>query len=135
MSNAPYLGLDIGLKRTGIAISESGLVARPLEIIENAYPHLHHLYQRVIELVKEYDVQTLVIGIPYTSDGDPTAQSERANTISDHIGEELTKAGLSPEIVPANEIGTTQDGEHLYPGLANDLAAATLILQEYLDSL
>lgn len=129
------MGLDIGLKRTGIAISESGLVARPLEIVENNYPHLHQLYQRIVQLVREYDIATLVIGIPYTSSGDPTAQSERAGLISDTIAEELLKADLHPEIVPSNEIGTTQDGEQLYPGLENDLAAATLILQEYLDCL
>lgn len=133
--SSPYLGIDIGLKRTGLAISESGLIARPLEIVETDYPHLQRIPVRITELVKEYAVQTLVVGMPYTSEGEPTSQSLKAQEILTKITDALTKESLHPTIVSANEIGSTQDGNQLYPGLADDLAAATLILQEYLDTL
>lgn len=130
----PYLGLDLGLRHTGVALSESGMIARPLEVVETEGPHQHALYRRVVELVREHEVGTLVLGVPYTSAGAPTAQSERTEALIAQLQAELEKAGLAPELVIANEIGSSQDGAQRYPGLDDHQAAATLILQEYLDS-
>lgn len=132
--SSPYLGLDIGLHHTGTALSESGLVARPLEVIESKPPHQHALFKRIGELVREHDVRTLVIGMPYTADGDPTDQSEKTAKLVEQIREELGQQGFEPDIVLANEIGSSQDGQHQYPGLDDHLSAATLILQDYLDA-
>jgi len=132
---SPYLGLDIGLRHTGIALSESGLVAQPLEVVEADGPHQQALVRRVVDLVREHEIATLVMGIPYTSEGGVTAQAEKTEAVIDQIEAALHAAGLRPEIVRANEIGTSQDGKRLYPGISDHLAAATLILQEYLDGI
>ena len=129
--NGPYLGIDIGLKRTGISLSESGLQARPLIVIESAYPHLDPLYTGLMRLYEKYQPTTLVIGQPNHLDGTTSRQTDRIAEIVKEISENLPSA----EIVLWDEHGTTKEAKRLYPTLDDNLGAATLILQDYLNTL
>lgn len=64
------LGIDYGDSRVGIAITDSlGITAQGLETI-------HHkgndkiVLKRLEEIVKSYEIDTFVIGIPYKLNGD-----------------------------------------------------------------
>ena len=129
--SGPYLGLDIGLKRTGTAFSESGLQARPLIVLESAYPHLEPLYTGVLTLCQEYAPTTLVVGRPDHANGTSSQQGERV----EQIAAELQNRLPAVNIIFWDEHGTTKASHRLYPSLDDNLGAATIILQEYLDSI
>jgi putative Holliday junction resolvase len=81
------LGLDLGTKRIGVAVSDSeGLLATPIEVIARQKDaHQDHL--AVVELVKEWEVNIVVVGMPYSLDGQegPMAQKtlEEVKSLSD----------------------------------------------------
>src|ERR1044072_2683819 len=131
--NKPLLALDIGLKRTGVALSESGLIAQPLGVIEWQLPHAQNLIKPILEYIREYDIRTLVIGIPFTQDEQLTTQALKTEHIVSQLEEELKKEKLAVEIARVNEFSSTQDGLAAYPGTDKDAAAATLLLQDYLE--
>lgn len=59
------LGLDIGKKRVGLAISdELMMIASPLTFI-----HFEDLERKIKELITENDIDTIVIGLPRNMDG------------------------------------------------------------------
>lgn len=70
------LGIDYGDSRVGIAITDAlGITAQGLETI-------HHkgndkiVLKRLEEIVKQYEVDTFVIGIPYKLNGDEADRVE-----------------------------------------------------------
>jgi putative transcription antitermination factor YqgF len=132
MSN-PLLGLDIGLKRTGVALSPNGLDVQPLPTISWDPPHAHGLIQRVSELVKEHGITTLVIGVPLSEDASQTSQSERASRVQNLLVRELSTTYPDLNVAFTNEFASTQDGRATFPGLDKDAAAACTILRDYLE--
>lgn len=131
--NSPILALDIGLRRTGVALSESGFLAQPLGVIEWTPPHSHALVEGIIEHLRRYEVKTLVIGVPLNEDEEPTEQAARTLAILAQIEDAVRAAALPVSIVPLNEYGSTIDGKTYFPDADKDSAAAALILQEYLE--
>ena len=70
------LGIDYGDSRVGIAITDGlGLTAQGLETIEhNGNDKI--VLKRLDELFKEYEVDTIVVGMPYNMDGTKTYRAE-----------------------------------------------------------
>jgi RNase H-fold protein (predicted Holliday junction resolvase) len=131
--NSPILALDIGLRRTGVALSESGFLAQPLGVIEWQPPHTHALVEGIIEHLRRYEVKTLVIGVPLSEGDEVTEQAARTMAIITQIEEAITREKLEVAVVPLNEYGSTVDGKTYFPDADRDSAAAALILQEYLE--
>ena len=76
MSKMRKIGIDYGDARVGIAITdELGITAQGLETI-------HHkgndkiVLKRLEEIFKEYEIDTIVIGIPINMDGTKTERVE-----------------------------------------------------------
>ena len=76
MNNMRKLGIDYGDSRVGIAITDAlCITAQGLETI-------HHngndkiVLKRLDEILKEYEVDTFVIGIPYKLNGDSADRVE-----------------------------------------------------------
>ena len=61
------LGLDLGSKRIGVALT-SGLVATPYEVIHRGRTHAID-HARVRELLEETGADVVVVGLPYSLDG------------------------------------------------------------------
>ncbi|MBU6389231.1 Holliday junction resolvase RuvX [Patescibacteria group bacterium] len=131
--NSPLLGLDLGFRRTGVAISENGLLARPLTVIRARPPHMQVVVEAVIQLVNEHKIATLVIGLPYTEDDRLTSQALKVERIISQIDSALAAQGMKPEIKRINEFHTSLDAAAIYPEAPLDAAAAALILQDYID--
>ena len=75
----PWLGLDLGEKTIGVAISDPGRsVASPLELIRTT--KFTADADRLISLMTQRGASALVIGLPMNMDGTegPRAQSVRA---------------------------------------------------------
>ena len=79
MNNMRKLGIDYGDSRVGIAITDAlGITAQGLETI-------HHkgndkiVLKRIDEILKEYEIDTFVIGMPFNMDGTKTIRAEVTN--------------------------------------------------------
>lgn len=132
MSN-PILALDIGLRRTGLALSESGLIATPLGVIEWQPPHAHQMIREVIEHVRKYEIKILLVGVPFDEEDQPTSQSLKTENIITQIEETLQREKLEVKVERINEFHSTLDAIELFPGTDKDAAAAALLLQQYLE--
>jgi len=76
MNNMRILGIDYGDARVGVAITdELSITAQGLEtIFHNNNDKI--ILKRIEELVNEYKVNTIVIGIPYNLDGSGSKRIE-----------------------------------------------------------
>ena len=78
-SNQKILGLDIGSKRIGVAISTSDMTgARPLRTIK--YSNMKDFLKAINEIVKLPEVKALIIGLPLNMDG---SEGKSAQSIRD----------------------------------------------------
>lgn len=69
------LSLDIGTRYTGVAVSdETKTIAQGLETIRHF--NEEELIRAVAELVQRYEVDTIVLGLPLSLSGKPSARSE-----------------------------------------------------------
>ncbi len=132
------LGLDIGLHRIGVAVSdETGTIAQPLTVIKaDASPQA--TIQKIKSLLEEYEVGKVVIGLPLSLSGGGQGQSAR---VAKRFGSALQEE-TAVEIAYWDERFTTTEAERvlLEAGTRRaarrqviDKVAASLILQGYLD--
>ena len=78
-SNHKILGLDIGSKRIGVAISTSDMTgALPLRTIK--YSNMKDFLKELKELVKLHNIKALIIGLPLNMDG---SEGKSAQSIRD----------------------------------------------------
>ena len=70
------LGIDYGDSRVGIAVTDAlGITAQGLETIShNGNDKI--LLKRLDELLEEYSVDTIVVGMPFNMDGTKTVRAE-----------------------------------------------------------
>ncbi|MFN2593708.1 MAG: Holliday junction resolvase RuvX [Actinomycetota bacterium] len=128
------LGIDFGARRIGVAIADLGApVAVPLEVIDRTTTTA---LERVLQLVRDNDVATVVVGHPRMLSGDEGAAVEESRAFA----EQLSAAGV--DVKEHDERLTTVMAER---GLRDagvksarrkelrDAAAAQIILQSYLD--
>jgi len=68
------LGVDVGTVRVGVAVSDpAGILASPLETV----PRDGHDFARLVELVRQYEVVEVIVGLPRHLSGatGPSAQA------------------------------------------------------------
>jgi len=130
------LGLDIGLKRVGIAGCDgTGLIATGITTLVRSSFDRDVAYLR--ELVSQRRVQILVAGLPYSLSGELGAQARQvqkyANRIAgalelplEYVDERLTSVEAE-ELMKAAGIKLSQNKGSI------DRKAAALILQQWLD--
>lgn len=131
------LGLDVGDRRIGVALSDEGRrIASP-----------HSVYQRVgygpdtryfLALAKEQGVAYIVAGLPYNMDGSLGGQADKVRAFCD----QLAAAGLEVRYVDERLTTRAAEGALLEGGMRRDArrdtvdkVAASLILQSHLDQL
>jgi len=67
------LALDVGTKRIGVAYSDPlGISTNPLPYIDND----EHAFEKIRDVVREYDIGTVVIGLPLTLKGKEGTQAK-----------------------------------------------------------
>ncbi len=135
------MGLDYGDKTVGVAISDTMmLTAQPLETIERDRPSkLRKTLARIENLMEEYDVETVVIGLPKKMNNEEGERCERTrefgNMIERRTGltviyqdERLTTVAADAVL---QEGGIRKERRKKYI----DKMAASIILQGYLDGI
>lgn len=133
------MGLDVGSKTIGVAVSDPlGWTAQGLEIIPINEKKEEFGITRLSELVKEYEVETFVVGLPKNMDG---SLGERAEA-SKVFGQQLEEIFDLP-VIYQDERLTTMQANRMMIEEGNvsrkkrkqviDKLAAVMILQGYLD--
>lgn len=123
-----YLGIDFGLKRVGLALSnEEGTIAFPRETLAND----GQLTEYILKLVKDEHVGAIVVGDTRAASGAPNIASLSA----DLFIEELRSATAVP-IHRGFEAWSSVEASRYAPKRQkrDDAAAAAIILQRFLDS-
>ncbi|MDO8886742.1 Holliday junction resolvase RuvX [Candidatus Oleimmundimicrobium sp.] len=131
------IGLDIGSKRIGVAVSDAlCVIAQPLTTV------LRSTFEDEIKIIKkyieDYDVDKVVVGVPYSLSGEIGPQGKLT---LDYI--EKLQSELQIPVIECDERFTTYIAKKTLI-LANmrraerkkviDKVSAVLILQSYLDS-
>jgi putative Holliday junction resolvase len=129
----PIMALDIGERRVGIAISESGILATPHSVLIRKSKQED--FARLQRLISELKIDHLVIGMPYSLSG-PERIGPQARRVM-RYSEALIKA-IPISFEYFDESYSTVDAEtcRTASGRRNvpiDAAAAAVILQNYLD--
>jgi putative pre-16S rRNA nuclease len=132
-----YLGLDIGNRRIGVAVSdELGLTAQPVLTLERRHNSREDL-RSLARLCRRFGVVGLVVGNPMHLSGEMSPQAVRTQAFAAALGE-LT--GLPVHLW--DERLTTREAHRVLYEMGHqrqehqrvvDQVAATLILQEFLD--
>ncbi|MBD1814532.1 Holliday junction resolvase RuvX [Microcoleus vaginatus DQ-U2] len=130
------LGLDIGLKRVGIAGCDgTGLIATGITTLVRSSFDRDVAYLR--ELVRERRVQILVAGLPYSLSGELGTQARQVQKYATRIATalELPLEYVDERLtsVEAEELMKTQGISVSQNKGAIDRKAAALILQQWLD--
>lgn len=139
MQKNKVLGLDLGSKTLGIAISDVfATFAQPIETFQFKTNHYKHAIEYVAALVEKEQVATVVLGLPISLNNTENERSE----ISRRFAQKLEKA-TNINVVLWDERMTTMEVERVLidGGVGRkkrkdyvDKLAATVILQSYLDA-
>lgn len=131
------LGLDIGSKRIGVAVSdELGLTAQGLETLACTNPE--NDVRRILELVAQWSVDEIVVGMPYNMNGTEGDQARKVRAFM-----ELITGSVSVPVREWDERLSTVAAERtlLEADMSRakrrkviDKLAAVIILQNFLDS-
>jgi putative holliday junction resolvase len=120
------LALDYGRARTGVAVSDpTGQVARPLCVIEHAGTEAG--ITRLAALVRDEDVERVVVGLPLTLKGERGEQARE----TEQFVEELRTAIQVP-VESFDERFTTDLAEQTAAAAPQDARAAAHLLTSYL---
>ena len=135
------LGLDYGTKTVGVAMSDPLLLtAQGIEIIRRDHENkLRKTYARIEELIKEYDVEKIVLGYPRNMDD---SEGERCVRTREFM-EGLVRRTWLPVILWDERLTTfAADQIMIEAGLTRqerkkhvDKIAAVIILQDYMESI
>ncbi|MFR1727529.1 Holliday junction resolvase RuvX [[Clostridium] hylemonae] len=135
------MGLDYGEKTVGVAVSDPlGLTAQGIEtIFRKEENKLRKTCARIEELIREYEVERIVLGLPKHMNNDIGNRAEQSLEFG-----EMLKRRTGLEVVMWDERLTTVEAERTL--IENkvrredrkkyiDKIAAVFILQGYLDSI
>ncbi len=131
------LGLDIGEKRTGVAISDpQGRFALPLTVI--SHNGQDAALDDIVKLTREYDVEQIIVGLPYSLNGSLGLQASRLKSFARRLS---SLAGLDVELwderlstVAADRLLAEAGVKKARKKRHRDAIAAAVVLQGFFDS-
>jgi len=131
------LGLDLGTRRIGVAISDDGgTIASPIETLARGRDHEAD-HAAVAALVEEWGAGVVVVGLPLSLDGTNGPAATSALAEADEL-----RAALDVPVETHDERFTTVTADHQLreQGVRGrkrtaviDQAAAAILLQSWLD--
>ncbi|MEA2016297.1 MAG: Holliday junction resolvase RuvX [Actinomycetota bacterium] len=87
------LGLDVGNKNIGIAVSdEDKKIAVPLDVIDNS----EEAGLKLKEITERYDIGKIVVGVPYTLMGEVGRQAKK---VLDFVDRVVKKLGIDVDYI------------------------------------
>ncbi|MFS0822596.1 Holliday junction resolvase RuvX [Bacillus sp. 1P02SD] len=133
------LGLDVGSKTVGVAVSdEMGWTAQGIETIKINEERQQFGLERLGEIIKDYGVESVVIGLPKNMNGTigPRGEASQhfANMVNEKFGLPVVLWDERLSTVAAERVLLSADVSRKKRKQVIDKMAAVMILQGYLDS-
>ena len=130
-----YLGIDYGSKRVGLAVSDPlGIAATPLDVVPR-----DSIVDRVKQLVEDYQIGALVVGLPTGLGGCEGDSATEARALAARL---TAETGAPVVFVDERFTSRMAEGALLESGMKRrerretvDKVAAAIILQDFLDRL
>ena len=137
------IALDVGDKTIGVALSdELGITGQGLTTIERV--GIRKDCGKVMDLIREYGCDTVVIGLPLSLDGTDSVQTEKVREFRTMLENKMRSTGMQKvNVVWQDERFTTVMAERVLIDAdvsrkkrkdVIDKQAAVIIMQSYLDS-
>lgn len=132
-----YLGLDLGTKTLGVAVSDlTGTIATSLTILRHDNNH-DYLIEELKKIITEKNIETIVLGLPKNMNNTIGERGEMVLSFK----EKLEKSTSLPVILEDERLTTrvaeniliTADVSRKKRKKVIDKMAANIILQSYLD--
>jgi putative holliday junction resolvase len=125
------IGVDLGARRIGIAVSDTGLVATPHSVLRNEGDVLAKLER----LATELDAESFVVGLPRRAEAGSGEEKYR------RFAEDLRQRTCKEVVLWDESLSTVEAYEQLRAAGTKrrdaqreiDMHAAAVILQSYLD--
>ena len=134
------MGLDYGARTVGVALSDPlGLTAQSFEIIRRREENqLRPTLRRLQEIISEYDVREIVLGLPLNMDDSAGERAEKTlafRTLLEkrvqlpvHMMDERLTSYAAEEAMTAAGIAPKEQKRYV------DRVAAAIILQDYMNA-
>jgi putative Holliday junction resolvase len=132
------IGIDLGSKRIGVAVSDSGgVLASPYEVVVRSGDEQQD-HRRLLEIAEEVEAERIVVGLPLSLDGSmgPTAVAYQAE--AERLG---ATTALPVETYDERLTTVTADRSLMERNMKADArrriidkVAAAVMLQAWLDS-
>ncbi|XP_011093299.1 uncharacterized protein LOC105173304 isoform X1 [Sesamum indicum] len=128
------LGVDLGLSRTGVALSK-GFSIRPLTVLELRGQKLE---LRLLDIAEKQEVDEFIIGLPKSGQGNETEQSNKVRSVAGRLAVRAAERGW--RVYLQDEHGTSAEAlDHMIAkGLSRsaregriDAYAAVKVLERY----
>ena len=132
------MSLDVGTRTIGIAVSDlMGMIANGVETIRRTSEEKD--YERIAQLIKEHEVETLVVGYPKNMNGTIGERAQACEAMAHKLEDMFpeVKVVLWDErlsTVAAEKVLVDADMRRNKRKKIIDMMAAVVILQNYLDS-
>jgi len=134
---ARVLGLDVGSKRIGLAISDPlGITAQGLDTIHRQNKRLD--FAELEKVVREYQVAEIVVGYPLRMSGAEGIQAEKMQRFAEelrqrfpipvHLWDERLSSAQANRLLRQTDLSIKKRGQ------AVDRMAAILILQSWMEA-
>ncbi len=136
VSSPRLLGLDVGSRRIGIAVSDPlGITAQGLETLERRNKRWD--LQALEQVVRKYEISEIVVGLPLRMSGAEGTQSEKMQAFASdlrkrfslpvHLWDERLTSAEANRLLRETEMSIGKRAK------AVDRMAAVLILQSFMD--
>ena len=131
------LGLDVGDKRIGVALSDpTGILASPLTIIDRGSDERQTL-EAIIAVINQYQVKQIIVGLPRFMNGSIGKQAEKVmafvQRLRSHTKVPVEFRDERLTTVSARRLMQAASTKKTKRKARDDAIAAALILQGYLD--
>ena len=134
MNRERLLGLDIGERRIGVAISdEMGMIASPLMTVQTS----GNVVEEMRRLIAKYNIARIVVGLPIGLSGREGPQARIVRGVADQLAKSLEidivysdermSSAVAEQALISQKTRRDKRKQHI------DNMAAAVILQGYLD--
>lgn len=125
------MAIDLGARRIGIAVSDSGVMATPHSVMRNE----GDVIAKLANLARELEAETIVVGVPRRGYASPGEQKFRnfADVLRQRTCKEVVLWDESLSTVEASERLRDEGRSRRDAQKDIDMHAAAVILQSYLD--
>jgi len=132
-----YLGIDLGDKRTGLAVGDDGTrITTAIAVLETTDEGQR--LRQIGDMIDEHGAAALVVGLPLNMDG---SEGPRAKAARGFAGQLRLRFGLEVYMVDERLSSFAADQQLTGSGLTHrgkkqrrDALAASIILKSFLDS-